>query len=185
MSFQRIILETRATAQEFNEIVRPLANDAPATMARLAQWVRSMGGGVREGEVEICYGMVCAVGTIVFTDQPNDNETLRVGSATFTAQSAGAGANEWNIVSGGTAAADANGNAVLVAALINEHASLSKYMVATVSAGTVTVTMLVPGEIGLGVTLEEGSGGMTNCTVTGFSSGSDGTTTDLALGSVS
>lgn len=162
--------------------LRPNTRGPNLTLGRLANFIRGLAvGGFNWNSVEVCTGAVQATGTITFTDQPVADETLIVGGITFTGKASGATTDEWDITSGGTAAADAAGNAASVAALINNHATLGACMTAVQVLGVVTVTIDVPGVIGNAVTIAEGSGGMTNCTVSSFASGSHGTLTTLAV----
>lgn len=137
----------------------------------------------KSGSVRVLVGAVKAVGTITFTDQPVAGEQIEVGDVVLTGLASGADEeDEWNIVSGGTAQDDANGNAAAVAALINAHSTLGMYMTAVAVLGVVTVTLEVPGLVANGVKLQEAAAGVTNCTVVGFSGGLDGTETFLDRG---
>lgn len=183
MAFTRIIVETRLLGADIARRIDVRPSDSRGSIARIAAILDALAGGAYRGSVELCTSAVCAVGTITFTDQPANNETLLIGSITLTAKSSGAsGIAEWNLTSGGTAAADAAGNAASVAALINAHTTLSKYLVATAALGVVTVTVLVPGAIGNGIKFEEGAAGVANCVVAGFTLGSDGAKSPLAAG---
>jgi len=124
----------------------------------------------------------CEHGTLTFTDQPIEDESFTIGNVTFTAKDSGATGNQWNITAGGTAAADAAGNAASVAALINAHASLSKFLTATSALGVVTVTCDVPGDIGNALQFADVD--LANATVSDFATedtGDDGTEVNLSL----
>src|SRR5262245_49884147 len=181
--YTRVIVASRLSGADVARRIDVRPSDRKGSITRIAAFIDAIAGGAYRGEVELCTGMVRAVGTITFTDQPNADEQLLIGNQTLVAKSSGAsGQNQWNLTSGGTAAADAAGNAASVAALINAHTTLSKFMTASATLGVVTITIDVPGDIGNGVKLEEGAAGMANCTVAGFSTGSDGTNTPLAAG---
>lgn len=180
-SIHRVIIRSPLDATKLSKLVRPSLKSPRRSIARIATFLVGLANGAHKlTSVELATGTAAAVGLITFTDQPVAGETVIVAGVTFTARASGAVADEWNLTSGGTAAADAAGNAASVAALINTHASLSLFLSAVQVLGVVTVTCLVPGAVGNGLVIAEGSGGLTNATVTTFANGSDGTKTLLA-----
>jgi hypothetical protein len=182
MAFNRVVINSALPASQLAKYIRPQVKNSRASIRRIGDLLFGFAkGALKFTSVELCTGAVRAVGTITFTDQPVAAETLIVGGITFTARASGAVANEWNLTSGGTAAADAAGNAASVAALINDHATLGACMTAVQVLGVVTVTIDVPGVLGNTVVIAEGAGGLTNATVSTFATGSEGTKTTLGV----
>lgn len=173
----RLVFDSsRRSAQDFLDLVRPDADDRRATLRRLSDYFRKCAGGFEPGTLEMNVGLTKSVGTLTFTDNPTAADTFTIGNVVFTARNSGAIANEWNITSGGTAGADAAGNAASVAALVNEHASLSKFITAVAVLGVVRFTVEVPGDIGNGLQMSESLG---NATISGFVTQDTGDDGDL------
>lgn len=84
---------------------------------------------------------VAASGTITFSSFVAD-DTVTVGTQTFTAKSSPSGDNQFDVDGGDTAAAAA------LAAKINAHPSLSRVVTASAASGVITVTSYVKGLIG-------------------------------------
>jgi len=153
------------------------------SVRRLTNLFYRIAVGNEPATIEIKTGAAKATGTLTFTDQPVADEAFTIGNVTFTAKDSGATGDEWNITAGGTPAADAAGNAASVAALINAHASLSKFLTATSALGVVTVTCDVPGDIGNALQFADVD--LTNATVSDFATedtGDDGTETVMVAG---
>jgi len=183
MALTRISLDLVESAEHLNARVRPTSQDPRKAIRRLSDYLRGLAGGLSRGTLTLNVGAAKATGTLTFTDQPIEDESFTIGNVTFTAKDSGATGNQWNITAGGTAAADAAGNAASVAALINAHASLSKFLTATAALGVVTVTCDVPGDIGHA--LQFAAVDLTNATVSDFATedtGDDGTETVMVAG---
>lgn len=85
---------------------------------------------------------VAASGTITFSSIAN-NDTVTVGTVTFTAKTSGAsGATQFNI--GGS---DTNAGTNFAAA-VNAHSTLSPYVSASAASGVTTITSLISGDVG-------------------------------------
>lgn len=175
MAFLRIVCDlTSLSAQDIVDYMQITANNQRGSVRRASEMVSSVGQGHRLGEVEIVEGPVKATGTITFTDQPVNGENIEFLDGLIKAVTSSADDDEFTIVSGGTAAADAAGNAAAVAALINAHPAWSLVCTATSALGVVTITASVPGLVGNGLRLQEDASGVTNCTVVGFADGTNG-----------
>lgn len=112
---------------------------------------------------------VAAHGTITLASFVATN-TITVGSQTFTCESSGAsGNNQFNVGGSDTLTAAA----AVVA--INAHPTLSPYILATSALAVITITSLVPGDIGNSIKIAVSAHG----TVTGsglLTSGANATT---------
>lgn len=119
----------------------------------------------------------CASGTIVISDTGLSNDdAVKIGTVTLTAKASPA--NENQFVTGATEQAGATN----LAAAINAHSTLSKVVsaVATSDAttGTVTVTVLLPGEVGNQLVMAETVDAGNKIAVTSFANGAE---TQVAL----
>jgi hypothetical protein len=143
---------------------------------KCARLLEAIGSGMRPGEIRVVTGAVRAVASGTFTDNPTAADTVTINGVAFTARASGAVANEFNLVSGGSNAADAAGNATALAAAINASttAKIKGVIKATATLGVVDLECLVPGSLGLLCTLAESMG---NFTVTGanFTLGAENT----------
>lgn len=166
---------TNMSATDVDDLIRLDAGDDRYSLNRLAGLVKRCAGRAVSGSVRTDRGATAASGTLTFTDNPVADETFSLLNTTFTVRAADAAANEWNLVSGGTAAADAAGNAAAVAAMVNASA-LSAVLTATSALGVVTFTLLDAGRLGNGVQLSES---LTNASVAAFSGGANGTIVTL------
>lgn len=148
----------------------------------LGEFITKIGTGYNPGSAEIKVGVTKATGTLTFTDNPANTEAFELGNIVLTAVTSGAdGVTEWNIVSGGSAAADAAGNAAAVAAMVNANTTLSKFITASSNAGVATFTIDVGGDIGNAIQFADID--LSNATVSEFvteDDGDDGTETNLS-----
>ncbi len=118
-------------------------------------------------------GAVSAVGSITQTTTGAANgETLTVAGVTFTARTSGATGNEWN--RNNTVATSATN----LAAAINASTDTNQIVVASASAGVVTVTVIEPGAEGNSVLIEESCSNTSRISPTG---GADGTSYTVTL----
>lgn len=119
---------------------------------------------------------VAASGTFTFSAHSAASDTVVINGTTFTAESSGASGNQWNI---GTTATQCATN---LAAAINGSATaiVSGAVIATSSAGVVTVTALVTGQAGNMFTIAKGTDSGSVCTVSGakLTGGAAATTVD-------
>lgn len=178
--FHRIILDVPGvTATDMLARLRLTANAKRRGYTRLAKLFHSLAGGFEPSILKLNVGAAKATATMTFTDDPAANGTFVLCGVTFTGKASGAATNEWNITSGGSAAADAAANAASVVTLVNANATCAASVIATSALGVVTFTALVPGAGANGLVLSES---LTNCTAVTFAGGSDGTayTVDLS-----
>jgi len=147
------------------------------TLARLLEMFEGLLSGAKSSRIRIITGAVKASGTITFTGNPANDETLTINGVTFTAKTSGATGDQFNI------GANVTAHATNLAAAINASttAKIAGVVEATSELGVVTVKCKVPGKVGNVMTLTES---MANTAVSGanFTSGADTTDTDLRCG---
>jgi len=178
-SLTRIVFESRASTAEIAAFIKPNAFAAKQSIARLANYIRGIAGGVRNGTLTINTGTVKATASITITGDIVAAETFTLCGRTFTARASGATTNEFNIVTSDVTSTAAN---VAAAILASNDANVTGSVTATSALGVVTITALVPGTIGNGLRLSES---LTNATRVDFAGGSDGTQTALVAGASS
>lgn len=131
----------------------------------LSSYTDAVSGGVYNGVVAITTTAVQASGTITFSSIAN-NDTITVNGTVFTAKTSGATGNQFNIgASDTTAAANA-------AAAINASATgnVSKVVTATSAAAIITITSIVPGNVGnMGTLAISAHGSVSGANLTGGS----------------
>lgn len=177
--FTRMVLDIPGLpAADLVARLKLTANAERRTFTRLARQLMRCAGGFDPAILQVNTNAVKAAATLTFTDQPVADETFVLCGVTFTAKDSGATGAQWNITAGGTAQADANGNAASVVALVNADTTVNKCIVATAVLGVVTFTALVPGAFGNGFVLTES---MTNATRVQFTGGTDGTAHTVTL----
>jgi hypothetical protein len=157
--------------------VTPLiSGEKRQSMLNLAALCRSMASGTDAGgdwTVNCRNTAVAAAGVITFAGLPVADETVTLCNVAFTAKASASTAAEFTI------GASANATAVNLAAKINAHTTVSKYVSAAVTdTGVITCTALVPGVAGNAFALSEAA---TNTTVTAFTGGSEATSFDLSF----
>lgn len=108
---------------------------------KLKDYFKRITSGIRPGVVQTKVNAVRASGTITFSSLAN-NDTITVAGLVLTAKTSGATGDQFNLGADDTAAA-AN-----AAAAINANAATDGLVVASSALGVVTVTALVPGELG-------------------------------------
>ncbi len=151
------------TSEQADSLLNLRSDNSGLDGMKCAQLIDSIASGQRPGEIRVITGAVRAVAVITFTDNPTAADTVTINGVAFTARASGAVANEFNLVSGGSAAADAAGNATALAAAINASttAKIKGVIKATATLGVVDLECLVPGALGLLCTLTESMGNMT------------------------
>jgi phage tail sheath gpL-like len=113
---------------------------------KLKDYFKMITSGIRPGVVQTKVNAVKATGTITFSSHANTNTTTLNG-ITFTCVTSGATGNQYNV------GADDAATAVNAAAAYNANTTLDGMVVATAASGVVTLTALVPGEMGNAFTL--------------------------------
>ncbi len=177
--YTRIVLDVPGLpAADLNERLRFTANAPRRSFTRLVAMLQRIAGGFDPAILQVNTNAVKAAATLTFTDDPTADETFVLCGVTFTGKASGASGDEWNITTGGSAAADAAANAASVVTVVNANTTVNKCVIATSSLGVVTFTALVPGAFGNGFVLTES---MTNATRVQFTGGSDGTAHSVTL----
>lgn len=128
----------------FNVQERMLAESGYSMLAglKLKNYFKQLISGIHPATVQTKTNMVKASGTITLSSWVN-NDTITVHSVVFTAKTSGAtGAFQVNIGADDTAAA------VNCVTAINADTTLDGLVLASSSLGVITITALIPGELG-------------------------------------
>jgi hypothetical protein len=150
-----------------SDVTPLISGEKRTSLLNLASLCRGLAAGAEVGDWDLSCraSAVAATGVITFTGLPVADEIVTVGNVVFTAKASAGSAVQFTI--GGTA----NATAVNLAAVLNAHTTVSKYVSAAVTAtGVITLTALVPGVAGNAFQLSEG---MSNATITAFAGGSE------------
>lgn len=134
---------------------------------KLKDYFKMIISGIRPGTVQTKVNLVKASGSYTF-DTLDAADVLTVNGVAFTAVASGAtGPLQFNLGSDDTEAA------VNAAAAFNAHTTLDGMIVATAASGVVTITALIPGEIGNALTIaaSDSSGGVSGARLTGGTNG--------------
>lgn len=174
MSLQRLIIDAPESADQFKSIC-DLSPDKHQGAINLGNYIDSLPAGVRSANIKAQVGAVQATATITSTGTAGNDETMKLANQTLTAKTSSADpeAGEFDI------SATPATQAANIALAINSMPELAGIVTAEANAGVVTVTSVVPGLVGNG--LECADVDLANVTVSGFSSGSDGTSYELDL----
>jgi hypothetical protein len=113
---------------------------------KIVDYFQKVCSGSRAGVVQTKIGAVKAAGTVTLVSQVATN-TVTINGVVLTAVASGATTDQYNVGGGDTTAAAS------LASAINANTTLDGMVVATSSLGVVTVTALVPGELGNAITL--------------------------------
>lgn len=174
-SLHTIVIESEKAAASFKGIVNKAGKRD--CINGLIDFLSGSVAGAYSSAIDLYMGAVQASGTITFTGLPVADETVTIGGIDFTAKASGATGNQFNI------GASATLTAAALAAAINASttAGIAGVVTATSALGVVTVTCIIPGRVGNGITLAEA---LTNATVSGarLASGADGTSLSHSLG---
>lgn len=135
--------------------------------AKLRDFFKRIASGMRPAVVQTKTGAVKATGTITLSSHVATN-TVTVNGITFTCVASGATGNQYNVGASDTLTAEA------LAAAINANTTLDGMVVATAASGVVTLTALIPGEIGNAVTLAISANG--SVSAARMAGGTNGTT---------
>lgn len=169
MSIQKILINTDLSDEQFKSVC-DISQDRYLGLKNLANYLLSVASGVRSATVSVFQGGVAASATVTFTGAPTADDTIMVGSETFTAKTSGATGDEFNI--GGNVTA----TALNLANAINANATLSPVLTATPNAGVITLLCKDAGDEGNSIAL---ASTLTNATTVGFANGTDGIETTL------
>lgn len=113
---------------------------------KLRDYMKKCTSGAHPAVVQTKVGMAKATGTITLSAHVA-TDTVTVNGITFTCVASGATGNQYNV------GADDTATAVALAAVLNANTTLDGMVVATSALGVVTLTALVPGELGNAITL--------------------------------
>ena len=113
---------------------------------KIVDFMKKVVSGAHPASVLTRVNTVKASGTITLSSHVA-TDTVTVNGITFTCVASGATGNQYNV--GG----DDTATAVNLVAALNANTTLDGMIVATSALGVVTVTALVPGELGNGITL--------------------------------
>jgi acetylglutamate kinase len=113
---------------------------------KLVDYVQKCVSGSRAGVVQTRINAVKAAGTITLSSHVA-TDTVTVNGISFACVASGATGAQYNV------GADDTATAVALAAALNANTTLDGMIIATASLGVVTVTSLIPGEIGNAMTI--------------------------------
>lgn len=178
MSYQRIVIDTPLTAEQFSSILGLERAEGRVTAQALASYLRALAAGSRASgaTVALKVGAVRASGTVTFASTAaTNNQTCTIAGVTWTAKtSATALAAEFTV---STTPATAASN---LATAINAYVAFRGVVTASAALGVVTIYAAVPGTIGNGITMANVN--LSNTTIVTFANGSDGTAYNMAFG---
>jgi len=164
--------ETQARLQQDFQIDTGKPKEAALA---LAEHFKKVAGGITRASIDVQTGSadpVAASGTFTLASVVED-DAITIGTVTLTAKDSPSGENQFQ-----TGGEDDTADAVVVAAAINDHSTLSQIVTATSAAAVVTVTSKIKGVIGNQLAISE-----TGDTITAsgsFLSGGTGGSTDAA-----
>lgn len=113
---------------------------------KIVDFMKKVVSGSHPASVLTRINSVKATGTITLSSHVA-TDTVTVNGITFTCVASGATGNQYNV------GADDTATAVNLVAALNANTTLDGMIVATSALGVVTVTALVPGELGNAITL--------------------------------
>lgn len=113
---------------------------------KIVNFMKKVVSGSHPASVLTRINSVKATGTITLSSHVA-TDTVTVNGITFTCVASGATGNQYNV------GADDTATAVNLVAALNANTTLDGMIVATSALGVVTVTALVPGELGNAITL--------------------------------
>jgi phage tail sheath gpL-like len=113
---------------------------------KIGNYLKNCISGAHPAVIQTKINAVKASGTITLSSHVATN-TVTVNGIPFTCVASGATGNQYNV------GADDTETAVNLAAALNANTTLDGMLVATSALGVVTVTALVPGELGNAITL--------------------------------
>lgn len=128
------------------ELVADSVNNRFQAGQRIMGYFRKLMAGHKKGKVKVGVTAAKATGTITLSSHVATN-TVTVNGITFTAVASGATGAQYNI------GADDTETASNLATSLNANTTLDGMIVATSALGVVTLTALLPGELGNAVTL--------------------------------
>lgn len=178
MSYQRLVINTPLTAEQFTSILGLERNSDRDTMQQLASYLRALAAGSRASgaTVELDVGAVRASGTITFASTAaTNNQTCTIAGVTWTAKtSATPLAAEY------TVSTTPSVSATNLAAAINAYVAFNGILTASAALGVVTVYCSVPGKVGNGIVMANVN--LSNTTIVSFANGTEGTQYNMAFG---
>lgn len=174
--FNLIVVEHDET--EANDLADLQAETGYVELAglKLKNFIKMITSGIRPAVVQTKVNSVKATGTVTLSSHVATN-TVTVNGITFTCVASGATGNQYNVGANDTETA-AN-----LAAALNANTTLDGMLIATAASGVVTLTALVPGELGNAVTLAISANG--SVSAARMASGTNGTEKTHYYGSAS
>jgi phage tail sheath gpL-like len=134
---------------------------------KLNDYIKRCTSGINNATVQTKINAVKATGTITLSSHVATN-TVTVNGIAFACVASGATGAQYNV------GADDTETAVNLAAALNANTTLDGMIVATSALGVVTVTALVPGELGNAITLAISANG--SVSAARMAGGTNGTT---------
>lgn len=142
---------------------------------KLKNYFKMITSGIRPATVQTKVNAVKATGTITLSSHVATN-TVTVNGITFTCVASGATGNQYNVGVSDTLTAEA------LATALNANTTLDGMVVATAASGVVTLTALIPGEMGNAMTLAISANG--SVSAARMSGGTNGTELSHSYGSI-
>lgn len=166
-----LVLQTNATFPGTRLL--PVTGDSQFTLNGFENFLRQLGNGVWNSNIQVIQGGVYATGTATLASVIATN-TLVVGGVTLTCVNSGATSVQFNKGITDTI------TAVNLAAAINALTTINKVVQASSSGAVVTIVSLYPGTIGNLITLSAGGGTIT--VAAALTGGTDGSKGDISHG---
>lgn len=144
--YQMLIVAQDAASADVQQVLYAENGYRELQAQKLKNYVNRVVSGVNGATLQTKINAVKATGTITLSSHVA-TDTVTVNGITFTCVASGATGNQYNV------GADDTATAVELAAAINANTTLDGMVSASASSGVVTLTALVPGELGNAVTL--------------------------------
>lgn len=145
----RITLQSGASAATVKARLRLNPSGyAPDVIGRVASYIEAVAGGVHGGRLSVVTTTVQASGTITLSSLAAA-DTITINGRVYTASASPSGAQQFLVTGGDTLAAAA------FAAKMNADTStvVTDVVTATAAAGVITITSIVPGNVGNAMTI--------------------------------
>lgn len=145
----RITVKSGASAATVKARLRLFSTGfAPSVIERVASYISAVAGGVHTGRLSVVTSAVQASGTITLSSLAAA-DTITVNGRTYTASASPSGAQQFLVTGGDTLA-----GAAFAAAMNADTSTLvSDVVTASSAAGVITITSIVPGNVGNAMTI--------------------------------